>query len=190
MLRRGWTLLLWLAGVLLAGCSSKDAPMSPVAPAPTPLSVSPAEGSGVRLDAPVILTFLLPVDRAVVQRELRLISERDMTRSGCPDSATMSHPDMAHCMADSTMMGHLDRYHALPGRYAWNAAGTVCSFQPDSMMAPLTRHMIHMGRGMMEMVEGRMGGGPMGGHGSGMMSGHMMLHFTTMDGGGGHDGHH
>jgi hypothetical protein len=140
---------------------------------------------GVRLDAAVTTTFAGPADRAMVERELHLISERAITRSGCPDSATMSHPDMAHCMADSAMMRHLDAYHAVPGRFGWNAAGTVCTFRPDSMMTPLTRHMIHMGGGMMDMMEGRMGG-----HGSGMMSGHMMLHFTTMDGNGGHDGHH
>jgi len=42
------------------------------------------------------------------------------------------------------------------------------------------------GRVMSGMMDG------MGGHGSGGMSGDMMLHFVTMDttGGGGHDGHH
>lgn len=179
-----------LAGSLLAGCS-KDSPMSPGLPGKAPLSVSPADGGiGVRLDAAVTLTFAAPVDRNLVERELHLISERAMARSGCPDSATMTHPDMAHCMADSAMMRHLDAYHAIPGRFGWNAAGTVCTFRPDSMMTPLARHMIHMGRGMMDMVESRMGGGRMGNHGSGMMSGHMMLHFTTMDTSGGHDGHH
>jgi len=180
-----------IAGVLIAGCSKESSmPMSPAAPAMPALSVNPADGAtAVRLDAPITLAFGAPVDRAVVERDLRLISEPAISDPSCPDAATMSHPDMIHCMADSAMMRHLDNYHATPGRFSWNAAGTQCEFRPDSMMAPSTRHMIHMGRGMMDMVGGMTGSGMMGGHGSGMMAGHMMLHFMTMDAGG-HDGHH
>jgi hypothetical protein len=87
------------------------------------------------------------------------------------------------------MMRHLDTWHATPGRFSWNAPGTVCTFRPDAMMSPTTRYMIHMGRDMMDMLGNPMGGG-MGGHGTGMMAGHMMLHFTTMDTTGGHSGHH
>ena len=178
-----------LTGALLAGCS-KDSP-SPLSPArATLVSVSPADGAtGVRLDAALTLTFSAPVDREVVQRELHLISERAIADSVCPDSATMSHPDMAHCMADSAMMRHLDERHATSGIFSWNATGTACTFQPAAWMIPTTRHMVHIGRGVKEMMGGSMDG-MMGGHGSGMMSGAMMLHFATMDTSSGHDWHH
>ncbi len=177
-----------LAGALLAGCSQDPlTPLSPGGQASPAVSISPADGTtGVRLDAPVILTFAASVDRATVERDLHLISERALADSGCPDAGRLSHPDMAHCMADSAMMRHLDAYHAVRGRFSWNPAGTVCTFRPDSMMTPSTRHMIHMGTEMMSLVAG---GGMMQGHGSGMMGGHMVLHFSTLDAAG-HDGHH
>ena len=179
-----------LSGALLAGCSD-DSPsmMSPVRT--TLVGVSPPDGAtGVRLDGPITLTFSSPVNRAVVQREVHLISEIAIADSVCPDSATMEHPDMEHCMADSAMMRHLDERHATSGTFSWNAAGTECTFQPAEWMTPSTRQMIHMGRELTDMLSGSMDG-MMGGHGSGPMSGNMLLHFTTMDAsGGGHDGHH
>lgn len=179
----------FLAGALLAGCSNHSpSMMSPASP--TLVSVSPADGAtGVRLDEALTLTFSAPVDRDVVQREFHLISEPAIADSACPDSATMSHPDMEHCMADSAMMRHLDERHATSGSFSWNAAGTACTFRPDAWMTPTTRSMIHIGRGVTDMMGGSMDG-TMGGHGSGTMSGDMMLHFTTMDAGSGHDGHH
>ncbi len=178
------------AGALLVGCSN-DSMMSPRRPMTLGFAMSPADGAtGVRLDAAVTLTFTARVDQAVVARNLHLISERAIADSMCPDSATMSHPDMTHCMADSAMMRHLDEAHATPGSFSWNTDGTVCTFRPDAMLSPMTRHMIHMGREMMDMLGNPAEGGMMGGHGAGMMSGHMMLHFTTMDTTSGHDGHH
>ncbi len=181
-----------LAGLLLAGCSmDATSPGAMMRPASAVVVVRPADGeTGVRLDAAITLTFAAPMDRDVVERDLHLISERAMPGSSCPDSATMTHGDMTHCMADSSMMRHMAAYHATPGSFSWNSAGTVCTFQPDSMMMPVARYMIHMGREMMSMMETMGAGGTMGGHGSGAMSGHMMLHFTTMDTTGGHGGHH
>ena len=97
---------------------------------------------------------------------------------------------MLSCMADSAMLRHMSEHHAMHGAFRWNDARTQCIFLPDSMMTPATRYMNHMGTGMMRMMEERMGGGAMEGHGSGTMAGHMMLHFTTMDTTGVHDGHH
>lgn len=178
-----------LAGSLLAGCSHES--MSPLSMVrPTLIGVSPTDGAtGVRLDEALTLTFSAPVDREVVQREFHLISEPAIADSACPDSATMSHPDMTHCMADSAMMRHLDERHSTSGNFSWNVAGTACTFRPDAWMTPMTRNMIHIGRGVTDMMGGSMDG-MMGGHGSGAMTGDMTLHFTTMDTGSGHDGHH
>ncbi len=77
------------------------------------------------------------------------------------------------------MMSHLDTYHSMLGRFSWNDDGTVCTFQPEEMMSPSTLYMIHMGPEMMDMIGSTRDG--MGGHGSGMMGDHMMLHFTIMD---------
>ena len=178
-----------LAGVLLAGCS-EDSP-SPLSPTSARLiAVSPADGTtNVRVDAGLTLTFNSPVDRGIVQRELRLISEPAIADSVCPDSAAISHPDMGHCMADPAMMRHLDEYHATSGSFSWNATGTACTFQPAAWMIPGAQYMVHMGRGMTEMVGGSTDE-MMRDHGPGMMSGDLTLHFTTMDTNGGHDGHH
>lgn len=184
------TLILWLmAGALLAGCSNDH--MTSLSPRhATLVSVSPADGAtGVRLDSRITLTFSTPVDREIVQRELHLISESAIADSVCPDSANWSHPDMEHCMADSAMMRHLDEAHATSGSISWNAAGTACTFQPSAWMLPTSGYMIHIGRGVTDMMGGTMQG-MMSGHGAGMMSGDMMLHFATMDTSTGHDGHH
>ena len=184
-MRHSIVIALLLTGALVAGCSNDS--LSPARA--TLVSVSPADGStGVRLDAALTLIFSAPVDREVVQRELHLISERAIADSVCPDSATMSHPDMEHCMADPAIMRHLDERHATSGDFSWNATGTACTFQPAAGMDPTTRYMVHSGPGMTDMMGGSMDGmmsgpmdGMMGGHGSGTMSGHMMLHFTTTD---------
>ena len=175
-----------LGVVLIAGCSK-----SPTAAVPGSFVVSPVSGAtGVRLDAAITLTFPAPVDRNVVERDLHLISQSAMNVSTCPDSTSMSHGTMADWMADSSKMNHMDRYHATVGHFSWNDSGTACTFKPDSMMTPATPYMIHLGRRMMEMVTQRMDSGiTMSDHGSGMMSGDMMLHFTTLDAGG-HLGHH
>ena len=178
--------------VPLSGCSRQSsAPMAP--PPAASLAVIPADGAaGVRLDAGVQLAFGTPVDRAVVERGFHLISEYDMTSAPCPDSAMGPHGTMSMVMSDSTMVRHMDDFHATGGSFTWNQAGTESAFQPDSMMRPQTRYMVHLGREMVQMMESRMGSmGGMAGHGSGMMAADMMVHFTTMDTtGGGHEGHH
>lgn len=178
-----------LAGALFAGCSN-DSPW-PVSPASGKLiAVSPADGTtNVRVDAGLLLTFSGPVDRVTVQRGLHLISAAALSDSACPDSATLSHPDMEHCMLDPAMMRHLDEYHGTSGSFSWNAAGTVCTFQPATWMSSATNYMVHMGGDVAGMMGEGMGG--MGGdHDSGKVNADVTLHFTTMDTSGGHDGHH
>jgi hypothetical protein len=190
-MRRRIVIAVIITGALVAGCS-KDSPgpTSLARPAPVTLEVSPADGAGgVRLDAPVTLAFSAPVNRALVERDVHLISQQALADPTCPEAATFLHPDMAHCMADSAMMRHLDAYHATPGSFSWDAAGTLCTFQPGEWMAPATQHMVHMGREMTAMLAGGMGGMP-DRHGSGTMAGHMLFHFTTMDTTDGHAGHH
>lgn len=159
------------------------------------VAVSPADGAaGVRLDATVILSFAKPVDGAIVQRNLHLMSEVSMSDSLCPNPVMGAHGSMMNIMTDSTLMRHMDQAHSIKGKFSWNSDSTRCYFTPDSMMTPRTLYMIHMGGEMMDMLEQRVGDtSMMTGHGSGMMRKEMMLHFTTLDttsGGGGHDGHH
>lgn len=180
-----------------AGCS-KDSDMTSSSGNATEsiLTLNPVDNAtSVRLDAPVTLTFAKSVDRAIVERGFHLISERAMADSLCPVSPMMGHGNMMGSMADSSKMHHLDQYHMTKGKFIWNSDSTQCTFKPDSMMMPKTQYMMHIDRDMTQMMEQRMSGmGMMGGHGTGMMSGEMMLHFTTLDttqtGGSGHDGHH
>ncbi len=181
--------------LILAGCSrNSSTPMDPAA-ASSPLSLSPNDGAAnVRLDAPVVLTFAEPVDRATVERGFHLISETAMADSLCPVSPLMGHGNMMDSMTDSSKMHHLDQYHAMRGQYFWNTDSTLCTFKPDSMMTPRTQYMMHMDREMTQMMEDRMGGmGMITGHGTEMMSAEMMFHFSTQDttgSGSGHKGHH
>jgi hypothetical protein len=186
-------LVVTVALATLSGCSQKSA--APTAPAPTPTSLvlTPADGaSAVRLDAPVTLEFGVAVDRAVVERGFHLISEYDMTSAPCPDSLMALHGTMMTVMADSAMTRHMDQFHSTSGSLAWDAASTMCTFQPTSWMRPQTRYMLHLDRDMAQMMTARMGAmGGMAGHGSGQTMGDMMFHFTTLDTtGGGHNGHH
>ena len=177
-----------LAGFFISACSQRS--QSPMTATPPAIIVTPADGAtGVRLDAEVTLTFASPMNQDVVERDVHLISDRAMTDPNCPDSTVMNHGSMEDWMADGTMMNHTNLYHSVPGRFSWNENNTMCVFQPDSMMTAVTVYMIHMGREMMNMIEARNGSG-MASHGMGTMSGDMMLHFTTMDNGDGHAGHH
>ena len=188
-------LLAFLTLFVFIGCSS-DHMDTPATPSTSQLEISPSDGAvDVRLDAPITVRFATGIDRAVVEQELHLISELDMMNGLCPDSSMGTHGSMMEVMADSMMMRHLDDFHATGIGFQWNATGTECTVQPDSMLEPGTRYMIHMGSGMTRMMESRMGGmgdmGGMGGHGTGSMGDDMMFHFATMDtSDGGHLGHH
>jgi hypothetical protein len=150
------------------------------------VSSVPADGAtAVRLDAGVTLDFGTAVNRGAVEGSVHLLAEPDMF-SGCPDPSMGSHGTMESMMDDTNMLRHMDQVHATAGRFSWNAAGTVCTFQPDSPMLPQTRYMVHMSGGMMEMMR-QMGVGMM----SGQMNpaGDMMMHFQTITAGD-HAGHH
>lgn len=184
-----------IAILLIAGCSNDDHGSMMINPGSVNFTITPPDGAdGVRLDDGITLTFAKSVDKSVTERNFRLISEEDMSDSTCPVNMTMGHGDMNMAMGDSSMMAHLDESHGTGGRYFWNGDSTECTFRPDSMMRPGMRYMVHMGEGMVRMMEERMGSMEMmAGHGVGMMSGHMMNHFTTMDTSGtgsGHDSHH
>lgn len=181
--------LLSLLLVLVAGCSQRTAsgPTQPAGPAsPAVLSVTPADGAtSVRLDGGVTLDFGAAVDRSSVESGFHLVSEFDMTGS-CPDPSMGSHGSMDEVMADPNMMAHMSEAHETPGSFSWNAAGTACTFMPESQMRSQTRYMMHMSGAMLErmretgvgMMDGRM-----------TAAGEMMLHFqtvTTDD----HEGHH
>ena len=175
---------LLVLAVATTGCSRQAS--SPTQPLTKVLTSVPADGgTGVRLDAAVTLDFGAAVDRAAVERGVHLLAERDMFTS-CPDASMGSHGTMESVMDDENMLRHMDELHATGGRYSWNAAGTVCTFQPDSLMGPQTRYMVHMRGAMLEMMR-QTGVGMMGGRMN--TSGDMMLHFQTMTADD-HGGHH
>jgi len=184
-----------IGGLVLVGCSDKSASTTGPSIYQAQFEISPADGAtAVRLDASVGLWFRSPMDRAVVERALRLISEKDMADSNCALSTTMAHGTMSDSMADSSMMLHMDQYHATAGTFIWNDDSTLCTFRPDSMMASKIQYMIHLGRELTQVLQSRMGSmAMMGGHGIGAMADDMMFHFSTLDTtqqGGGHFGHH
>jgi hypothetical protein len=198
------TILRVLLGVAFAsltiafiGCSKDSYSSIGTPPATTPqVALAPYDGSGnVRLDESVRVAFAKPVDRAIVQRNFHLISQKAMVDSMCPVSTTMQHGDMMSAMSDTAKMRHLDEIHATNGMFLWNSDTTYFTFRPDSLLSPKTQYMVHLGPEMIQMMEVRMGGmSSMGNHGSGMMSKDMMFHFTTLDtassSGSGHAGHH
>lgn len=159
-------------------------------------TIDPKDGAaGVRIDAGITLSFAKSVDRAVVEKNLHLISELAMTDSLCPISDSMGHGMMVYAMMDSVKMNHLMDRHSSQGKFNWNGDSTRCTFTPDSMMYSNMEYMIHMSGEMMRMMANRMGDdmGMMGGHGSISMKDDMVYHFRTMDTtntGSGHDGHH
>jgi len=161
---------------LTAGCSQQSS--SPMRPSsPSVLQVAPADGAtAVRLDAGVQLSFGVAVDRSAVERGFHLISEANMT-GPCPDSSMGTHGSMDNIMGNPSMLAHMDAVHATHGGFSWNAAGTSCTFMPDSLMRPETHYMMHMSREMLDMM-GQMGGSMGGGHMTG--SGDMVAHFQTM----------
>ncbi len=178
------------------GCTgdNPDAPMQGDA-----YTVYPVDGArDVNVSMYPSIIFSKPVDRATVERNFHLISERDMADSTCPMGMGMGHGMMDSSMMSSGKMSHIMAQHRTAGRFRWNTDGTMCTFMPDSAMRPSTRYMMHFGEEMMQMMRDRMGDMGsmmmMGGNGSGEMAGHMFMHFRTADstrtGGGGHLGHH
>jgi hypothetical protein len=163
-----------LLAALAAGCSQHSSSM--MQPSMRVMSSVPADGAtAVRLDAGVTLDFGTAVNRGTVEGGVHLLSEPDMF-SECPDPSMGSHGTMESVMNNTNMLSHMDQVHATAGRFSWNAAGTVCTFQPDSLMLPQTRYMVHMSGGMFEMMR-QMGVGMMGGQMN--SGGDMMLHFET-----------
>ena len=173
-----------LLAVLATGCSRK--PSSPVQPVTKVIVAAPVDGAtNVRLDAAVTLDFATAVDRDAVENGVHLIAEPDMF-SGCPDTTMGSHGTMESVMDDANMLRHMEAVHAMAGSYSWNAAGTACTFQPDTLMRAQTRYMVHLSSAMLERMS-RNGVNMMGGRMN--TAGDMLLHFmtTTADG---HAGHH
>lgn len=187
--------VLMLAAIALVGCSKDSSTPTTVTQQSPNFATSPTDGqASVRLDAGVTLTFVKPVDRAVVERSFHLIRGRDMADSLCPVSDSMGHGMMTSAMMDSMNMNHLMEQHASRGRFVWSS-DTQCTFRPDSMMTSNTQYMMHMGSEMMRMMRDRMEGmnGGMGGHGAMFGGDEMAYHFSTLDttsSGSGHNGHH
>lgn len=176
--------ILLVLAVTAVGCSSKT--YTPTQPVSRILTTVPVDNATeVRLDAAVTLDFGTGVDRAVVERGAHLIAESDMF-SVCPDTSMGSHGTTESMMDDAGMLQHMGASHATAGSFSWNAAGTACTFRPESLMQPQTRYMVHMSSemlGMMRaagvsMMDGRMN-----------TAGDMMLHFRTIPADE-HDGHH
>lgn len=184
-----------LVAFVFTGCS-KNSTIPTEATADVPqFDLSPSDGAtAVRLDAPIGLWFAKPVDRGVVERGFHLISVKAMTDSACAVSRTINHRNMSGSMADTSKMHHLDQFHGTRGKFSLNGDSTLCTFKPDSMMAPKTQYMMHLDGALTRMMQSQWGNmSMMAGHGAGSMGGEMMFHFTTMDTaqpGSRHGGHH
>jgi Bacterial Ig-like domain len=173
-----------LVASMLIGCSGDSKP--PTFPSsPALINVTPANGeTDVPLDAGVTLTFSDAVDRELLQRDMHLICGAATEYSECGYGDGQPHPDMHRAMTDPTVMHHFDDHHSTAGGYSWNAAGTVCTFHPNTRMTPHTQYMIHIGSVATGMHGGSMHG-MMGDHGWGTTGRDMKLHFTTTSSSGG-----
>ncbi len=183
-----------IAVLVLTGCAKDSTSLLGSSPTAN-FTILPKDGAaGVRLDEAITINFGKPVDRAIVEKNFHLISELAMADSLCPISDSMGHGMMGNAMMDSMKMNHLKSQHRTSGKFQWNGNNTQCILQPDSMMIPNMRYMIHMGSDMIKMMESQMGNmNMMGNHGTGMTANDMFYHFTTMDTtqvGTGHEGHH
>ncbi len=178
--------ILMIAVFGITGCSKNSTSMMGNSETAN-FALYPKDGAaGVRLDASVTVSFVKSVDRAVVEKNLHLISEFAMNDTLCPISDSMGHGIMDNAMMDSMKMNHLMSQHRTSGKFQWNGNNTQCTLQPDSMMMPIMRYMIHIGSEMIKMMESQMGD-------MNMMANNMFYHFTTIDTtqiGNEHDGHH
>ena len=166
--------LLFLGMALLTGCT--DTRPAPTAPVAQELRLTPGiEATGVKLNASVTLTLATAVDRATVERGMHLIAEPTMYEY-CPDPS-MGYPgSMQEVMMDPAMMKHMDERHSTAGHFAWNSAGTICTFHPDSLLLPQTRYMVHLSPSVVHM-------GAMMGNCYTNSGGDIMTHFHTVSAG-------
>lgn len=164
------SLALVLPWLLTVGCANHESAVSPGA---VMVRTTPASGAtGVALDAPVVLEFASQVERATAESGFHLLAEGDLTGS-C--SMMGGHGTMEDVMRDPAMLEHMDQFHSTHGSYHWNTAGTVCTFDPDSLMHPGMRYMVHMSGDMVGMME-HMGGCTT------CAGADMMIHFETTAG--------
>ena len=177
------TLLLPLAGAL-GSCSMDHS--APTSPTRSVIRITPADGAiDVRLDTPVTLEFGTAVNRHTVESGVHLIADSDID-GGCPDSTMGHHASMDTIMRDHAMLEHMDRYHSTHGHYAWDRAGTTCTFVPDSSMRPRMRYMVHISSDMVHMMQ-LMGSHVMNGRMN--TAGDLTTHFQTMSADA-HSGHY
>ena len=164
------------------GCSTDSSMSSMMGVQQTDFTLNPADGqTDVRLEASISLSFRVPVDQSVVERNFHLISEQAIIDSLCPFDTMMNHWTMGTALMDSLKMTHLMQEHHTPGRFSWQEDGRACTFRPDSPMTPNTQYMIHLGGEMMRMMRQRMGDmGMMSGHGVMPMQDDMAFHFFTL----------
>lgn len=180
---------LMLIIVLFVGCSKDESGTNPLSN--QAIVITPSDNSeNVNLNSSILLQFGKAVDRQAVEKDFHLISNKDITESICPYGQNMMHGSMNMIMMDSMKMNHMDKYHSTHGKFNWNSDSTKCIFTPDSLLLQNMKYMMHFGKGMMNMLQQRMGdmmqGGMMGnsgmtGMGSGQMNGQMMQHFTTRE---------
>jgi len=161
VLRHGLFVLILLA----AGCSDQPTTSPTTA---SSIQITPAnDAADVKLDATVTVNFGQAMYRMMAQAGMHLIAESDMDTL-----------DMDSVMHDPAMMDHMDEYHSTMGHYAWNSAGTVCTFHPDSLMHSGTRYMVHLSGDMLHHTMG-MGSGMMGTGYDTNSAGDLMTHFET-----------
>lgn len=163
------------------------------------LTVDPLDGAAnVKLNSNITLKFEKPASPDVVKRNFHLMIHQEMNMvmdSMMHGTHAMDSMSMG-AMCDSSMMEMMQR-HSVKGGFMWNSDNTQCIFNPDSMMTPNTEYAIHMGGEMMKMIDMEHENGMMtGGHGGmmgdqgGLMSGDMMIYFSTGADVGGNDDEH
>ncbi len=119
--------------VIMGGCSEMDQDSGP---APTVLSVYPADGAvAVPADTSILVTFDMPMDTASCEARF-FACEGDMVNTG--------HM-MMHAQAE------------IPGHFSWNEDFTEMMFRPDSILMDSAMYTYHLEPGM----ESREHGDPM-----------------------------
>jgi hypothetical protein len=175
-------IVVFLAIVTLAGCK-KDESSSVTAATTANFAISPSDNqTSVSQDASVVLSFSSAADKAVVEKNFRLIDDRAYVDSLCPTSKTFNHGSMMMSMNDTMRMNHMDNIHGLKGTFTWSGDGKTCVFKPDTLLRPGMQHMVHMREEAAAWLDNNMGSmgsmGMMGRTGMGNKMG-MAFHFYT-----------
>ena len=139
-------LFLTIVFLVVAACSEHDMMDD--------FQITPRDGSvNVSRDGAITLSFQKTADSGTVAMNFHMMPSSLMNT--LMDSVNMMG------MTHGTMLSLMVR-HSVSGNFTWNKGYTECVFDPDSIMVPMTKYNIHMGKGMMDMAGMHHSGGMMG----------------------------